>query len=95
VTDVRIKPSALRELSLLPEEVQVAFDDAIEVLRRSPNPLRPIEPLDIKEMRRAKRLWRLRVNKYRAIFRWDGSILDIVMVDHRRRVYARLSELGL
>ncbi len=95
MVDVRIKPSALREFSALDPDVQRAFDVAFHVLQESPNPLRPSEPLDLKQLRRAKLHWRLKVGRHRAVFRWDGAVLEVVMVDHRRRVYDRLSELGV
>ena len=91
----RVKPSALREFSGLDGSAQGAFDEAIAVLRRSTNPLRPADPRDIKQMRRAKMRWRLKIGRYRGIFRWDGAVVDFVMFDPRRRVYDRLYERGV
>ena len=60
---VRIKPTAFRELSEIEDSAQLAFNDAIGILERGSNPLRPVELLDIKQLRRSRNHWQLRVGR--------------------------------
>ncbi|MCL1467545.1 type II toxin-antitoxin system RelE family toxin [Argonema galeatum] len=82
---IEILPSAKRELDALPLQVRERIDKAFEALAINPR------PPGVKAMQGYKGLLRIRVGKYRVIYRVedDRLVVIIVQVGHRCDVYRR------
>ncbi len=87
------KGRAERELGRLSRQARIEFWRAVDRLLVSPT--RPGPGLDIRQFRGTKTIRRRRFGPYRALYQWDGQTVRFVLIEHRRRVYGRLAELGL
>ena len=83
---IEFKPSAGKELSGLPKNIQKRIAAKIDALADNPRP-REVEKLEGSEHR-----YRIRVGDYRIIYEVRDEVLLILVVriGHRREVYRRL-----
>ncbi len=82
---VEFTRSAEREFRKLPKDAQAKFAAAIPSL--SANPRRARAGLDVRRLRGAANVWRLRVGDWRAIYAIEGSRIVFTRFAHRSRVY--------
>ena len=88
---IRIKPSAVREIRRLPKAERARLKDAIYAL--ADNPI----PQNSKALKgRFSGYRRIRVGNYRAIYRIEANVLLLLVlrVRHRRDVYRRPPAAG-
>lgn len=76
---VDILPSANKELAQLPREARVWIDGAIASLTQNPVP-----PTAKPVLANYEGLFRLRVGRYRLVYRWAEGRLTIVMISAAR-----------
>jgi mRNA interferase RelE/StbE len=83
--EVAFKKSAEKELLALPKRIQQQIVDAIRLLAINPR----TELLQIKKLKGAENLFRVRVNDYRVLYTIADRILKVTVVKlgHRRSVY--------
>ena len=83
---VEFLPSAQRELTALPKDVQRRIASRIDALREDPR------PSGARQLQGEDHLYRLRVGDYRVIYSIEGRRLVVVVVKigHRREVYRKL-----
>ena len=84
---VRFRPSAEKELTKFPRDVQVRILDYFEGVCSDPR----LKGRTLKVGKRDRPLWRCRVGDYRVICHHrdeDGTIL-VLRIGHRREVYRR------
>ena len=82
---VELLPSAQRELTALPEDVQRRIANRIDGLREDPR------PPGVKQLQGEDRLYRLRVGDYRVIYSIDGRrlVVLVIRIGHRGEVYRK------
>jgi len=82
---VVFKKSAVKELQALPQKIQQRILDAVNLLSLNPY----TEILQIKKLKGADDLYRIRVQDYRIIYSLEKQILKvaIIKIGHRREVY--------
>ncbi len=82
---IEFKKSALKELQKCPSTVQSKILDAIALLRI--NPFTQI--LNIKKLKGAEALFRLRIGEYRLIYEIQGHRLTLIVIKigHRKEIY--------
>ncbi len=82
---VVVKKSAVKELRGLPYKVQQKIIEAVNIL--SLNPFS--ELLQIKKLKGADSLYRIRVQDYRVIYTIEKELVKVVIIKigHRREVY--------
>ena len=82
---VVFKKSAVKELRGLPYKVQQKIIEAVNIL--SLNPFS--ELLQIKKLKGADSLYRIRVQDYRVIYTIEKELVKVVIIKigHRREVY--------
>jgi len=80
-----VKPSAKRELSRLPREVQRRIAERIDELARSPR------PPGAETYRGRQHSYRTRVGDYRIVYEVDDSRAEVwvFLIGHRKDVYRR------
>lgn len=80
---IEFLPTALKELSKLPLEVQQRIADRIDELKTNPY------PPGIKALKNGDGRLRLRVGDYRVIYRIeaDNLVIIVIKVGHRRNIY--------
>jgi mRNA interferase RelE/StbE len=80
---IEFLPTALKELSKLPLEVQQRIADRIDELKTNPY------PPGIKALKNGDGRLRLRVGDYRVIYRIeaDNFVIIVIKVGHRRNIY--------
>ena len=80
---IEFLPTALKELSKLPLEVQQRIADRIDELKTNPY------PPGIKALKSGDGRLRLRVGDYRVIYRIeaDNLVIIVIKVGHRRNIY--------
>jgi mRNA interferase RelE/StbE len=81
---IGFKPSALRQLRKLNQEIQKALVEAIETLADNPR------PNGCKKLKGEFRLYRIRVaNTYRVIYEVQDRqfVVTVLKVGHRRDIY--------
>lgn len=83
-------PVADRQMDAIPARLLDLVRDALEGLKSEPRP-----PGSISLRGRFRRLRRLRVGDYRAIYQVDDdrSVIRIVLVGHRKHVYDQLERM--
>jgi mRNA interferase RelE/StbE len=81
--EVRLKPSAERELRRLPREVAARIAEAVAALGGDPR------PRGVKKLVGSATAYRIRVGDYRVIYDvFDGVLVVVVVtIAHRREVY--------
>ena len=79
------KKSALKELQNLPQKIQQKIIDATTLL--SVNPYTDL--LQIKKLKGADSLYRIRIQDYRVIYHIESDIIKItvIKIGHRKEVY--------
>jgi mRNA interferase RelE/StbE len=79
------KKSAAKELQSLPQKIQQKILDAVQLLSLNPY----TELLQIKKMKGADSLYRVRIQDYRVIYLIENQIIKvtIIKIGHRREVY--------
>jgi mRNA interferase RelE/StbE len=79
------KKSAAKELQNLPQKIQQKILDAVQLLSLNPY----TELLQIKKMKGADSLYRVRIQDYRVIYLIENQIIKvtIIKIGHRREVY--------
>jgi mRNA interferase RelE/StbE len=86
---VLLHPKAVEELFSLPKEMQARVKDALQRLRLCPRRARP--KLDVRLLKTGRKpsLYRLRVGRYRVIFRVDWARREILVesISHRSKAY--------
>ena len=85
VYEVVFKKSAAKDLQSLPQKIQQKILDAVQLL--SVNPY--TELLQIKKMKGAESLYRVRIQDYRMIYLIDNKIIKvtIIKIGHRKEVF--------
>ncbi len=85
VYEVVFKKSAAKELQALPQKVQQKILDAVQLLSLNPY----TELLQIKKMKGAESLYRVRIQDYRVIYVIENKIIKvtIIKIGHRKEVY--------
>jgi mRNA interferase RelE/StbE len=85
VYEVTFKKSAAKELLGLPQRTQQKILDAIQLLSLNPY----TELLQIKKMKGADSLYRVRIQDYRVIYLIENQVIKvtIIKIGHRREVY--------
>jgi mRNA interferase RelE/StbE len=83
--EVVFKKSAAKELQSLPQKIQQKILDAVQLLSLNPY----TELLQIKKMKGADSLYRVRIQDYRVIFLIENQIIKvtIIKIGHRKEVY--------
>ncbi len=85
VYEVVFKKSAAKELQNLPKKVQQKIIDAVQLLSLNPY----TELLQIKKMKGAESLYRVRIQDYRIIYHIENQIIKVtvIKIGHRKEVY--------
>lgn len=85
VYEVVFKKSAAKELQGLPQKVQLKILDAVRLLSLNPY----TELLQIKKMKGADSLYRVRIQDCRVIYLIENQIIKvtIIKIGHRKEVY--------
>jgi mRNA interferase RelE/StbE len=85
VYEVVFKKSAAKELQSLPKKMQQKILDAVRLLSLNPY----TELLQIKKMKGAESLYRVRIQNYRIIYLIENHIIKvtIIKIGHRKEVY--------
>ena len=85
VYEVVFKKSAVKELQSLPKKVQQKVIDAVHLLSLNPY----TELLQIKKMKGAESLYRVRIQEYRMIYLIENQTIKvtIIKIGHRKEVY--------
>ncbi len=83
--DIVFKKSALKELQALPQKIQQKIIDATTLLASNPY----TELLQIKKLKGADSLYRIRIQDYRIIYLIENHLIKItvIKVGHRKEVY--------
>jgi len=83
--EVVFKKSALKELQNLPQRMQQKILDAVQLLSLNPY----TELLQIKKMKGAESLYRVRIQDYRVIYVIENHLIKItiIKIGHRKEVY--------
>ncbi|MBK9040126.1 MAG: type II toxin-antitoxin system RelE/ParE family toxin [Bdellovibrionales bacterium] len=85
VYEVVFKKSAAKELQGLPQKIQRKIIDAIQLISLNPY----TELLQIKKMKGAESLYRIRIQDYRVIYLIENKMIKvtIIKIGHRKEVY--------
>ncbi len=83
--EIVFKKSAAKELQGLPKKIQQKILDAIQLLSFNPY----TELLQIKKMKGADSLYRVRIQDYRMIYVIENQTIKItiIKIGHRKEVY--------
>jgi len=83
--EVIFKKSAAKELQNLPQKVQQKILDAVQLISLNPY----TELLQIKKMKGADSLYRVRIQDYRVIYVIENQVIKItiIKIGHRKEVY--------
>lgn len=83
--EVVFKKSAFKELQNLPQRVRQKILDAVQLLSLNPY----TELLQIKKMKGADSLYRVRIQDYRVIYIIEKQLIKItiIKIGHRKDVY--------
>lgn len=83
VYQIRLKPSAVRDLKKIPESDRKRVARVIDSLANNPR------PREAKKLRGEKDLYRVRAGDYRVIYQVKDKILLVLVIRirHRREVY--------
>jgi mRNA interferase RelE/StbE len=83
--EVVFKKSAVKELQTLPQRIQQKILDAVQLLSLNPY----TELLQIKKMKGADSLYRVRIQDYRVIYVIENHLIKItiIKIGHRKEVY--------
>ncbi len=83
--DIVFKKSALKELQSLPQKIQQKIIDATTLLASNPY----TELLQIKKLKGADSLYRIRIQDYRVIYLIENNLIKItvIKIGHRKEVY--------
>ncbi|MFZ4404872.1 MAG: type II toxin-antitoxin system RelE family toxin [Pseudobdellovibrionaceae bacterium] len=83
--EIVFKKSAAKELQGLPQRIQRKILDAVQLLSLNPY----TELLQIKKMKGADSLYRVRIQDYRVIYLIENQIIKvtIIKIGHRKEVY--------
>ncbi len=83
--EVVFKKSALKELQNLPQRIQQKILDAVQLLSLNPY----TELLQVKKMKGAESLYRVRIQDYRVIYVIENHLvkITIIKIGHRKEVY--------
>lgn len=83
--EVVFKKSAVKELQALPKKMQQKVLDAVQLLSLNPY----TELLQIKKMKGADNLYRIRIQDYRIIYLLENHLIkiNIIKIGHRKDVY--------
>lgn len=82
---VVFKKSAAKELQALPQKMRQKILDAVQLLSLNPY----TELLQIKKLKGADSLYRVRIQDYRLIYLIDNRVIKvtIIKIGHRKEVY--------
>lgn len=80
---VTIKPSAAKELALLPDSVASRAEKKIAALAAEPR------PPGVKKLKGEPARWRIRIGDWRVIYEIDDGqrVVDVVYIRHRSKAY--------
>lgn len=83
--EVVFKKSAVKVLQSLPQKVQQKILDAVRLLSLNPY----TELLQIKKLKGADSLYRIRVQDYRVIYFLENEVIKItvIKIGHRKDIY--------
>ena len=88
MTHATYKESAGADFLAMPKGVRQRFRDAIRLLERSPVGIVPTG-LDVIQFRGTRSLYRIAVEDYRGIFRWEGRKLEFLAFGYGHEPYVR------
>ena len=85
VYEVVFKKTAVKELELLSKRIQQKIIDATQLLALNPY----TELLQIKKLKGADSLYRIRIQDYRVIYTIENEIIKItiIKIGHRKEIY--------
>lgn len=76
------------DLGRAPKKVRNAYDRVMDTLKTMPE---QADPPRVVRLPKYKGLWRIRVaDDYRLVYRVEGKVVTLLMIDHRSKVYDRL-----
>ncbi|MFZ0706240.1 MAG: type II toxin-antitoxin system RelE/ParE family toxin [Candidatus Korobacteraceae bacterium] len=80
---VEVKPSARKELEVLPDQVLARMISKLEALGENPR------PAGCKKLKGYKDQWRIRVGDWRAVYLINDQtkLVSVTRIAHRREVY--------
>jgi mRNA interferase RelE/StbE len=83
--DIVFKKSALKELQSLPQKIQQKIIDATTLLASNPY----TELLQIKKLKGADSLYKIRIQDYRIIYLIENNLIKItiIKIGHRKEAY--------
>ncbi len=83
--EIVFKKSAFKELQSLPDRIQQKIIDAVQLLSLNPY----TELLQIKKMKGADSLYRLRIQDYRVVYFIENKMIKItiIKIGHRKDIY--------
>ncbi len=83
--EIVFKKSAVKELQSLPKKIQQKIFDAVQLLSLNPY----TELLQIKKMKGAESLYRLRIQDYRVVYSIENQTIKvtIIKIGHSKEVY--------
>lgn len=83
--EIVFKKSAAKELQGLPQKIQQKILDAVQLLSLNPY----TELIQIKKMKGADSLYRVRIQDYRVIYLIENQVIKvtIIKIGHRKEVY--------
>jgi mRNA interferase RelE/StbE len=83
--EVVFKKSAVKELQKLPQRIQQRILDAVQLLSLNPY----TELLQIKKMKGADSLYRVRIHDHRVIYLIENKVIKvtIIKIGHRKEIY--------
>jgi mRNA interferase RelE/StbE len=85
IYEVVFKKTAVKELQALPQRVRQKILDAVQLLSLNPY----TELLQIKKMKGADGLYRIRIQDYRVIYLIENQIIKVtvIKIGHRKDIY--------
>lgn len=80
---VQLKPSARKELELLPDSILGRVVNKLEFLRQDPR------PPGCKKLKGYKDQWRIRIGDWRVVYIVDDAakLISVTRIAHRREAY--------
>jgi mRNA interferase RelE/StbE len=87
--EVRVAPTAVRQLKKLPQKVQEKVVKCVDALSLNPR------PHGVEKLSQDPRLWRVRCGEYRVIY-WindEAKVVVALIVRHRKDAYRDIDKL--
>jgi mRNA-degrading endonuclease RelE of RelBE toxin-antitoxin system len=86
-----MSPRAIRDLDSLPPNIQKSIGEKIDSFEKKP---RSWLLENSKKLESYKNRYRVAINDYRFIFKFqDGNLIIILLISHRKDIYKKLKQL--